>query len=1190
MKLFKVNVIRSVKSLSLKSGETLNNFAKISICLVALFLHPLGLFSQAPKLEHRVVNLRYEPIWPPAPNGAIVFDLQLRAGENYLATGYPMLSTDIYMSYDFEAGVTIGPVGWGTLPSPNPHYIMNITANNWAWPPPGITGIRLRIEKNISIINPQLYNFTYEFATVATINLPVVTGTPTLASSMKFVEYDGTPFTTGWGSGLNPGIGYGYEVACPSESHIGVNSHAMFDFDINYCINAPGLQLPTLSNNGITGIWTPDAIVTSTAGEASYIFTPDDDQICEYKAIVTVHSPYAIEVQDIDICGGIPFDLIEGVVVNPTIEDTVNYKFYTCEICDGSDFVEVEDPLDVVITKAGDFTYYARYITGCSSLYEPFTVTVDAPAEAVVDMTCTPLGTMTYLEIISPIGDYTYSIDGDSYQPEPFFEETALGDMDYTVYIMDNATGCFSTNFVTCDPCPSEDNLTLAGSGNICISGTKTVEVTFSKTDSVVVEITSGAGELSTDKITTSGSTVTYTPASDDIGNTVTLTFTIPEQEDCTNGDVIKYVTFTVNGLPTVAVKDSMICSSNPSEDFDLEDLVTAYSDAVQVYKGASWIFIEDAGLETVTANSIPVVIPVRAYNTATGCYSDPAETIILRVSENPILTIIEEEDIVCYHKDSTFVLTGMATTTSLGAEVEVEIDGEWISIDGAEQPVALGNTVKVPVRAYNSATTCHSIPVDTITLTVNANPILTHRDAIICYHSDSTFVLTNMATTTDPEAEVYVEIGGSWELIGGVTQHVTLGSTVKVPVYALNATTLCVSPVDTIILTVNETPIVTILPPAFDEFNCSNEKENLVLSTTSPNCTDCAYLWSGGTAPLNASSVIITAEDVEPDLGTTFTVTITNSQTRCNSTDNITIMRIRCNLLDCNAMIDRIEDEDFYQACQFTLTTTEWDIAQEFMDELDSAQYFVDGELYSNGTSATLLDYVFPIGISEVMVIGYRDQYIDTCEFTVTVERFCPAEIFDEQGNRYDVSKVAGLCWTSNLKATKYADGTFIEWANPYHSTLYPDDEANADIFGLLYTWQSAVGVPEGSTELPAPDANNHIQGICPEGWHIPSQAEWELLENFSAADLMSVDYWVNAQGTNATGFDARPAGWFNGVTNRYEDMYGFAGWWASDAAPHAQAYHFYLTYYCELIREDVIGKTNGLSVRCVLDSKCSK
>jgi uncharacterized protein (TIGR02145 family) len=111
-------------------------------------------------------------------------------------------------------------------------------------------------------------------------------------------------------------------------------------------------------------------------------------------------------------------------------------------------------------------------------------------------------------------------------------------------------------------------------------------------------------------------------------------------------------------------------------------------------------------------------------------------------------------------------------------------------------------------------------------------------------------------------------------------------------------------------------------------------------------------------------------------------------------------------------------------------------------------------------------------------------------------------------------------------------------------------------------------------------------VQGICPNGWHLPSQAEWDLLAQYSAASLKSTKYWITplGPGTDDYGFDARPAGWYNGNTSRFEDLYGFAGWWASDAsATGGDANSFELSYYCDKGELHAKSKKDALSVRCV-------
>jgi uncharacterized protein (TIGR02145 family) len=192
-----------------------------------------------------------------------------------------------------------------------------------------------------------------------------------------------------------------------------------------------------------------------------------------------------------------------------------------------------------------------------------------------------------------------------------------------------------------------------------------------------------------------------------------------------------------------------------------------------------------------------------------------------------------------------------------------------------------------------------------------------------------------------------------------------------------------------------------------------------------------------------------------------------------------------------------------------------------------------------------------------------------------------CPPSVSDEAGVEYKVTYLAGLCWTENLRTTKYP-GTDddIPFANPYTCADCP--EKLDTIYGLLYTWHSAVGATEAD---PQPNPQTSVQGICPAGWRIPTQAEWNLLNNYSAQQLQSTEYWLDPPGvgTDDFGFDARPAGWYNGSTDRFEDLYGFAGWWACDAPAGTTANYSSLHYYCTTLQQDIKKRSDGLSVRCV-------
>jgi len=214
------------------------------------------------------------------------------------------------------------------------------------------------------------------------------------------------------------------------------------------------------------------------------------------------------------------------------------------------------------------------------------------------------------------------------------------------------------------------------------------------------------------------------------------------------------------------------------------------------------------------------------------------------------------------------------------------------------------------------------------------------------------------------------------------------------------------------------------------------------------------------------------------------------------------------------------------------------------------------------SASPAASTPFIYPYNNYDVNFVGVETPIV------------CPDTVSDDEGNKYVVVKLAGLCWTSNLKATKYAasmGGADIPFAKPYNNSI-----ENAHIFGSLYTWNSAVGNLTGSIL---------VQGICPDGWHIPSQAEWNLLNQFPAEDLKSFDYWIIPGGTNATKFDARPAGKYNGTADKFVDLYGATAYWSCNEVAGQTAIASVLSYYCNDIQNEITLKMDGLSVRCVMD-----
>lgn len=194
-----------------------------------------------------------------------------------------------------------------------------------------------------------------------------------------------------------------------------------------------------------------------------------------------------------------------------------------------------------------------------------------------------------------------------------------------------------------------------------------------------------------------------------------------------------------------------------------------------------------------------------------------------------------------------------------------------------------------------------------------------------------------------------------------------------------------------------------------------------------------------------------------------------------------------------------------------------------------------------------------------------------------------CGEPIADADGNHYNTISVGPYCWMQqNLQTRHYANGDTVIGNMIYYSFDYPDEAANLEQYGCLYTWYSAVGIPENSTNAPTVDLNGFVQGICPDGWHIPTEENMAALADFGAPALKSTILWLYP-GNNGTGFTAYPAGLFNPNTNRFENLLGETRYWTESAFSTTTAENGAITFGCDELLLDNHPKNYGFSVRCV-------
>jgi uncharacterized protein (TIGR02145 family) len=217
-----------------------------------------------------------------------------------------------------------------------------------------------------------------------------------------------------------------------------------------------------------------------------------------------------------------------------------------------------------------------------------------------------------------------------------------------------------------------------------------------------------------------------------------------------------------------------------------------------------------------------------------------------------------------------------------------------------------------------------------------------------------------------------------------------------------------------------------------------------------------------------------------------------------------------------------------------------------------------------------------------------------DSCGFSMTSDQIinvshhtCPDAV-DFEGNHYPSIRLGRncMCWTTvNLKSTKYSDGRDVEDVMTYYSNRYSDTTANANIFGHLYTWYAAADTALHSVEeIEALYAQNQrIQGICPAGWYLPTEMDYDDLNIYPTEDLRSTSYWLTARdNTNATGFNSLPAGMYNCQKDRFENLMGDAYYWTCHPV-YDMATGAMINFVCELIVFPEVERCNGFSIRCV-------
>jgi uncharacterized protein (TIGR02145 family) len=192
---------------------------------------------------------------------------------------------------------------------------------------------------------------------------------------------------------------------------------------------------------------------------------------------------------------------------------------------------------------------------------------------------------------------------------------------------------------------------------------------------------------------------------------------------------------------------------------------------------------------------------------------------------------------------------------------------------------------------------------------------------------------------------------------------------------------------------------------------------------------------------------------------------------------------------------------------------------------------------------------------------------------------------VYDIEGNGYDTVHIGSQIWLKqNLKTKKFRNGDPITLVNTSWSNVNTEaycllnaDTNLAHIYGVIYNGYAIL-----DTRL-----------ICPEGWHVPSDLEWSILDNNLGAPTLvggklkesGFSHWKspNTGATNESGFTALPGG---GKNILYMPQYLQGGyWWTSTSQNSTTIWTRRLTNTSATLFSSTSDKRYGFSVRCVKD-----
>ncbi len=220
-------------------------------------------------------------------------------------------------------------------------------------------------------------------------------------------------------------------------------------------------------------------------------------------------------------------------------------------------------------------------------------------------------------------------------------------------------------------------------------------------------------------------------------------------------------------------------------------------------------------------------------------------------------------------------------------------------------------------------------------------------------------------------------------------------------------------------------------------------------------------------------------------------------------------------------------------------------------------------------------------IGVDDIL--GALSFYDSAWDGPVSSSWSC-GEAITYAGVGYSTVQIGDQCWfAENLRTTTYLNGDAIlqnlsdgDWSSTTSGAMAFYN--NGPAYGGLYNWYAV----------------DDARGLCPSGWHVPTDGEWTVMTDHLGSELVTggqmkttYGWYDGGNGTDSSGFSGLPGGYRLNLNGNFYDAGNYGYWWSSSPSG-SNAWYRGLNFDNEGVnRYYGFNQRNGFSVRCVRDAE---